>query len=452
MRSKAFIICIIIFFSLSHDSSEEIRPSFSLSLSPDESPDEVLFPMAEHPNTHQEEPSLTHHAVSFCVETDNGTSVELKEKRDTKRLNIFGQEGENPGGSDGRLKRQRPLSDPSEEATRGREDEGLLFQLSEYETVRSGEIQLPPGGFVTRQETSCDVCSPKPVRHLDEEEGEVQLMVDSENMTEEGAGQKSDGEDEMHKREKSKEKRQMYATLPSKTVSPGEMKGFLLLGTNEISPSQRSLDWASTTSNGNKSSHCYSEGAESVQGKDNDPECRLNTPEVKHVEHPPGTENKEVSVEYHTSGPQDIPVALERGKHKVNQTPPVLDQTWTETAGKCHAAEALVQGELTESIPGDTTTADNPCRPTEAGADVMEVGSEMETASGAEAGREDKMETEQSNCSHVQLRNRQHEADYREAAELPGRDAEPGERETDRDESVMPPVDSQGEGASTGNG
>ncbi|KAG7241560.1 hypothetical protein INR49_025480, partial [Caranx melampygus] len=289
-------------------------------------------------------------------------------------------------------------------------------------------------------------CRTQETRLDEEEEEEVQLIVDSENMTEKGAGQMSDREDEMHNGARSKERRQRHVALPHKTGTPGEMKGYLLLGTNEISPSQRNLDWASTTRNENKSSHCYSEGAKSVQKEDNDPECRLNTPEVKHVEHPPGTENKEISVGYHTSCPKNIPAASERGNHKVSpcpaKTPPILDQTLMETAENGNTAEALVQCEATKLILGDTS-ADNLRRTTEAGADVMEVGFEVETESGTKAGSEDKMKTEQPNCSHVQLRNRQRETDYRGAVELPRRDAEPGEREMDRDESVMPPVDSQ---------
>lgn len=436
------------FLSLSHSSSEEIRPSFTLSLSPDENPDEVLFPMVEHPNTHQEEPGSTCHAVSSCfeinVQTEDRASVELKEKRDTKRLNVLRHERGDSGGSDSRLKWQRPLSDPGGEATRGGGvDEGLLFQLSEYETIKSGEIHFPPSGFVMRQETRLD--------EEEEEEEEVQLMVGSESMTEKGAGQMSDREDEMHIGGKSKERRQRYAALPNKTGSPGEMKRFLLLGTNEISPSQRNLDRASTTRNGNKSSHCYSEGAKSVQREYNDPECSLNTPEVKHVEPPPGTENKETSVGYHTSCPKNTPVALESGNHKVSLCPaktlPVSDQTLMETAEKCRTAEALVPCEPTKLTPDDTA-ADNLHRTTEAGPDVTEVGFEVETESGTEAGGDEKMETEQPDCSHVQLRNAQCEADYREAVELPRRDAEPGEREVDRGEPVVPPEDSQGESRS----
>uniref|UniRef100_A0A3B4TUH8 DNA-directed DNA polymerase n=2 Tax=Seriola dumerili TaxID=41447 RepID=A0A3B4TUH8_SERDU len=432
------------------NSTEEIRPSFILSLSPDEeSPDEVYFPTVEHPNTHKDKPGLTCHPVSSClkisVETDKGTSVELKEKKDTKGWNILRNDLEDPGASDSRQKWKQPLSDPTEEAPKG-EDEGILYQQSESETIRTGKIHLPPSGFATRQETSCDAHSPKWMRHLDEEE-EVELIVDSENMTKAGAGQVSDREYEIHSGAngvKYKDTGQRDETLPNKSGPLSEMEGFLLLESNEITSLPRNLDLASTASNGDKSLHCYSEGAKSGQKKDNKPQYRLKTPEVKDVEHPSGSENKKISVGYHTSSPKNISVSLERGNHKVSpcqaETPPVLGQTVTERAEKHHTEGALVQCESSKLILGRTT---------EERVDVIEVGFEVETESRTKTGTEDEMETEQPHCSDVQQRNWQCETDYAEVKEVPRRDTEPGKGAIDRDESVMPPVDSQNESTST---
>ncbi|XP_071315801.1 uncharacterized protein [Trachinotus anak] len=434
------------------DSTEEIRPSFILSLSPDEeSPDEVLFPTVEHPDTHKEESGLTCHPVSSClkisVETDNATSVELRKKTDTKSWNILRNEPEDAGASDSQLKWKQPLSDPTEEATRGGEDGGILFQQSGYESLKSGKIHLPPIGFVTRQETSCDAHSHKPMRLLDVVQ-EVELTVDSENMTETGAEQMSDREHEMHNGANGvqyKEIGQRDATLPNKTGSPREMEGFQLLGINVITCSPRNLDLASITKKVDKSFSCYCEGAKSGQRENNDPRDRLKTPEAKDVEHPPGTENKEISVGYHTNL-KTISVPLEKGNHKVSpchaETPQVLGQTVMETAEKHHTG-ALVQCEPTKLILGDTT-AYNLCRSTEARVDVMEVGFEVKRENSTKAGTEDKMETEQPLCSDVQLRNRHCETDYREVTELPGTHTEP-----DRNQLVMPPVDSQDETTST---
>ncbi|XP_018560666.1 DNA polymerase nu isoform X2 [Lates calcarifer] len=421
------------------NSTDKIRPSFILRLSPDdESPDEILFRTVEHPKAHKKEPGFACHPVSSCrkisVETDNGTIGAVKEKKVTKSWNILRNELEDAVASDSQLKWKRPQSDPAEEAISG-EDGGVLHQQSESETIKTGRIHLPPSGFVTSQETRCDAQSLKPMRHLDVEE---ELIMDSENMTRAGTEQMSDRDNAMHSGAngvKYEETGQMDATSETH------------LG--------RDLDLACTSNMDKQSFHCYSEGSKSKQKEDNDPEYRLNTPGVKDVEQPPGIENKEIAVGYHSSSPENISVALERGNNKVNpcQAENLQVMGQTETAEEHHTEEALVQVqcEPTTLVLGENT-ANNLDRPT-VERDVIEGGSEMETEIGRNAGirtgTEDEMETEEPHCSDVQLRDEQCEIDYREAKELPRGDTEPKERGIERDESVMPPVNSEDESTPT---
>ncbi|XP_034425316.1 DNA polymerase nu isoform X3 [Hippoglossus hippoglossus] len=392
------------------NNTEEIRPSFILSLSPDDrSPDEVLFPTVENPDTHKEEPVLVYQPVSTChstsYDTDNSTSGPLK---DAKGWNILRNEPEDAVASDTRLKGKQLLSDPTEEATSGGEDGRILYLQSEAETIKTGRTLLPPSHCVTRQETCCYSNSPKLMRHGDVQEDMEQTL----DVSEAASGKMPDGEHEIHKGAngvKNKETGQVDATLQNKTGSPDEMKG-RLLGTNEITSLGRNL--ASTASNMDKSFLCYPEVAKSGQKEDNDAVYKLNTLEVKNVEHPPVIESKEIPVGCYTGRP-------ERATHTVNPE------------------GALVQCEPNTLIQCDAT-ADDLDRATERRVDeVMKSGFEVETErrtnSGIHTGTEDEMETEQS-FSDVQIK---FETGRREERELQRRDTKPEEKGTDRDESVM---------------
>ncbi|XP_069375239.1 uncharacterized protein [Paralichthys olivaceus] len=389
------------------NNTEEIRPSFIHSLSPDDrSPYEVLFPTVENPDTHKEEPVLTYHSVSSChitsYDTDNSTSGPLK---DTKSWNILINPNQLEGAvaSDTRPKGKLLLSDSTEEATSGGEDEGILYLQSEAQTIKTGRTLLPPSGYVTRQEASCYSNSPKLMRPVAVEE-DMEQTVDV-----------SDDEHEIHNGAngvKNKEKGQVDATLQNKTGSPSEIKG-LLMGTNEITSVGRNMD---------QSFLCCSEIAKSGQKEDNDTVYKLN--KVKNVEHPPVIESKEIPVGCYTA-------STERGTHTVN--PEV----------------APVQSEPNIIIQCDAT-ADDLDRATEERVDeAMKSGSEVQTESransGIQTGTEYEMETEQSH-SDVQIR---FETDCREAKESQRRDTKPEEKGTERDESVMLQEDREDESTAT---
>ncbi|XP_078132745.1 DNA polymerase nu [Sander vitreus] len=179
----------------------------------------------------------------------------------------------------------------------------------------------------------------------------------------------------------------------------------------------------------------------------------VNTHEIK-VERSSSIEDKEMLVGCLLGTPKKILASSERGDHKWGhwqaESPQVVSQTVTETAEKDNTENPLVQCEATKLFLGDTT-ADNLERTTEEGIDVMEVGLEVqrESSAGIDSSTEDKIETEQQHCSDVQIRESQCETDYREVNELPGGDNEPGERGKDRNEYVMPPVDSENGSTST---
>ncbi|XP_035473384.2 DNA polymerase nu isoform X3 [Scophthalmus maximus] len=153
--------------------------------------------------------------------------------------------------------------------------------------------------------------------------------------------------------------------------------------------------------------------------EDNDPAYIRNTPEVKDGERPLGIRNKEMPAGCYSSSPENIPVSLQRGTHRVS--PRQADNS-----------PVSCQGEPEVEVRGTTVGR----------VDVTKSGFEVETQSGTKAGlravTEDETETEQTRFSDTQLRNRPFETDDGEEKELPRRDTEPGERGGDRKESVTP--------------
>ncbi|XP_042258347.1 DNA polymerase nu isoform X3 [Thunnus maccoyii] len=412
------------------NSTEEIRPCFILNLSPgDEGPDEVLFPTMEHSNTHKKEPALAYRPVSSChkisVETDSDTSGAQREMKSTESWSVSRNEREETVASGSQSRWKQPISNPSEEATSG-EDEDILYQQSESGTIKTGRVHLPPSVHVTRQGTGCDTHALKPMRQLDGEEG-VEQMVDSETITGAGAGHMLDIQHEMQGGVNEvawNEIGHKDAVLPNEKESANEM------GTNDNSSLKRNLYLVSTTNKMEKSFD--TEGAKQEQKEENDFEYGVNTPEIKDVER--GSENKEITVGYHTDSPAKISISVEMRDHKMNPCQPdntqILGHTVTET-GEKHLTKAaiLLHCEAKKEVTGDST-ADNLKRATEESIDGMEIGSEVET--------------EQQHCSDVHLRDRQRETDYRGVSELFGKCVEAGESE-----SVMTIVDSEDESTCT---
>ncbi|XP_032399977.1 DNA polymerase nu isoform X2 [Etheostoma spectabile] len=378
-------------------STEEIRPHFTLNLSPDKKDhDIVLFSPTNYPDTHKAEPALACHKVSSFLkiseETENETSGAQKENRNAESL-------------DSLAKWKLHQFNPTKEVISGEEDGGILYHQSE--------------------------------------EG-VQQIVDSKNMWV-GAAEISDQGHEMHDGATDQEARHWDAPLPHEKGSANEIQEFQFLGTNENTSLERNLNLV-FTSKKDKSFHCYSEVAKSGQKEHNDFDYIVNTHEIK-VEHSPSIEDKEISVGGLPGTPKKILTSSEKGEHKWGhcqaESPQDVSQTATET----------VEKDMTENRPlflGDNT-ADNRERTKEEGIEVMEVDLEVQKESSAvvDSSIEDKIETEQHHCSDVQIRQSQCETDYRGVNELPGGDIEPGEKGGDRNEYVMPPVDSENASTST---
>ncbi|XP_059211206.1 DNA polymerase nu [Centropristis striata] len=374
-------------------SIEETRPPFNHNLPPDkDDTDEVL-----QPNTHEAEPAVAYQQVSHCLKisegTDNDTSVAQEEKPES--WNIPRKKLDHTVALDNQGKWGLAPSNPTEEIISGRGDGGIQQHLSE--------------------------------------EG-LQHVVLSENVTQADTAQMSGKGDEMQDGVTCKETRHQDATMPNEKGSSNEMEGLLLFfSTNENASSERNMD---------KSLHSYSEDSKSGQKEEHEP--RVNTPEIKEVEHPAGLEDKEMSAGCQTGGSKELRAPLERGEHKVSscQAGNTRDtrETVSETAEKKPTEYPLMQCEPTESILSDTS-ADNLERTTGGRIDVMEVGVEVQRKS-SEGLDESEMETEQQLCSGVQIRERHCETECRDVSELPRGDTEPGEREGGPNESV-PPVDSQ---------
>ncbi|XP_034757074.1 DNA polymerase nu isoform X2 [Etheostoma cragini] len=391
-------------------STEEIRPHFILNLSPDKKDhDMALFPPTNYPDTHKAQPALACHQVSsglkISEETDNDTSGAQKKNRNAESWHIPRKKLDQSVGLDSLAKWKQPLFNPTKEVISGEEDGGILYNQSE--------------------------------------EG-VQQIVDSENR---GAANEeiSDQGHEMQDAATGQETRHWDAPLPHEKGSASEMQGFQFLGTNENPSLERNLNLV-YTSKMDKSFHCYSEVTKSWQKEHNDFDCIVNTHEIK-IEHSPSIDDKEISVGCLPCTPKKILTSSERGDHKwvhcQAESPQDVSQTVTETAEK----------DKTENPPsflGDTT-ADNLERTKEEGIEVMEVGLEVQKESSAvvDSSIEVEIETEQHHCSDVQIRESQCETDYRGVNELPGGDIEPGEKGGDRNEYVMPPVDSENASTST---
>lgn len=339
-----------------------------------------MFPTTEHPNIHKAERTLACHRISYCLKISEETD------NDTSAAQKENKDTESHVPR--KTLDHTAALDPTEE-----EDRGMFYHQSEE-------------------------------------------IVDSENISQ---AQMSDRGHEMQDGVMCKETRHQDAPLPNEKAS--EMKGFLLLGTNENASLERSLNLV-FTSNMDKSVHCYSEDAKSGQKEDNDLEYSVITPEIKEVEHP------EISVGCCAGSPRKISICLEMGGHRVSNCQAENTQDKSQTVTEA-AENPLMQCEPTKLVLGDTT-ADNPERTTEEGIEVMEVSLDVqrESSAGIDTSIEDKMETELQHCCDVQRRDC--ETDNKEVSELPGGDTEPRERGEDRNECVVPPVDSENGSTPTG--
>lgn len=426
--------------SLSCSSTEEIRPCFILSLSPeDEGPDKVLFPTMEHPNTHKKEPALACQPLSSCpkisVETDSGAPGAQKEMKSTESWSRSRNEREETVASGSHSKWKQHISNPYEEAARGGEDE--LYQQSESGTIKTRRVRLPPSVHVTGQGIGSDTRTVKPMRWLDGEEG-MKQMVDSESIAGAGARHMWDIKRGMQGGVNEvawKEKGNKDAILPNEKESANGK------GNNDNSSLERNLYLVSTTNNTDKSfdTDCAKPG----QKEENDFENGVNTPEIKDVER--GSENKEVTVGDHTDSPAKILLSVEIKDHKMSpcqaENTQILGHTVTKTGEKHSTKTApLLHCESNKLVLRDST-ADNLKRAPEESIDEMEIGLEVETESAG-----DKMETEQDQCLDASLNDRQCGPDYREVSES----FEPRESGKVGDESVLTAVDSKGQSISTG--
>nr|XP_020480267.1 DNA polymerase nu isoform X2 [Monopterus albus] len=314
------------------------------------------------------------------------------------------------------------------------EDGDVLYQQSKSDTTKIGKIHLSPRGFVTRQDIGCDAYLSKPMRNLDGEE-ELELMVNSESMTEAGAGQMSDIKQEMEDEVNTGTLEERDVILPTKTRLTSEMEGVLLLETNL----ENNL-YLVSTSNMDKSTDCNTWG-EKLSEKE------VDEYNISAYEHPSGSEIK-VSVDCDAGSPAKVSPSVITEDHKVSpcqaETPQVLGWPATETEKDLTETPRVHCGP-NKLVLGDTT-ADDPERTTEEKADVMEVGLKVEkfnrTKTCTDSDTEE--ETDQPQCSDVQLKGRL----YIEVKELAGGDTEPGGSEKDN-ESVMTHVDSETESTLT---
>ncbi|XP_036966989.1 uncharacterized protein LOC119026649 isoform X5 [Acanthopagrus latus] len=401
------------------DSTEEIRPSFSHTLSPDDRVlDEVLLPTAVHPSTDEEEPSFARHPVSFCLkiskETDSSTSGEREEKKVADIWNIRRNEPEDSEGSDRQAKWKLPLSDPTEQAAHAGEGRGKLYQQLESEKSRTGELHRLCSCSVTSHETCCDALSNKLVKNI------VEVKMDLENMTGASAGQLVNTD---HEIQDVLNQVMWDATLLKEKGLANEMGRVQLLETKKNTGLEQISNLLST-SDMDKIFDCDTKGEKLVEKEENYFEYRLHTPED---EHPPGSESTEISVGFHTVSPK-----------KISRDDKVSHCQAKDTQDMKHHTESSLMQPETKLVQGDNTS-DNLESTAEDRVGVLEVGVEVEAEADAGASVEDKIETGPHFCSDLQLRETQCEADDREASELHGRETVSGESGMDRDESERPP-------------
>ncbi|XP_069026033.1 DNA polymerase nu [Embiotoca jacksoni] len=257
------------------NSSEETRPSFILDVFSDrQCPDEMLFPATDRPDSHEEGPAVAPQRPSscleICAETDNNTSAAQREKTTTESWSIGGDETVASGG---RLKWKQPLSDPTEEATSGEEDGGILYQQSESQAAITGRVHLPPSGFVTRQKRGCDAHSPRLMRNEVEEE-----ELDSEHVTEACTAQKyCDTNAEEPEEEEEKEFRVNASEMKEVEQPPGDENKVISWGRHSAETLQVQSEPNQLVPGGNGADHPErSEGGMEVR-LDGDTESRTKT-------------------------------------------------------------------------------------------------------------------------------------------------------------------------------
>lgn len=359
-------------------------------------------------------------------EIDNNTSGTQKEMEVTENWDISRNEIEDNVGSDS-LANWKLVSTPAEEATSGGEDGGTRNQQREPETIETGGIHLLLSGSVTTQESSCGAHSPKLTNLFGEEE--VEQMVDSESLTEAITGPMSNKEHGMQdglNGVKWKERGNREATVLNGKGSANDMSGIRLLGTNRNTSLERNLNFL-PTSIMDKIFDCDTEGEKLVEKEENDFVYRVNTPEIKEDEYQPCSIDVEISMECHAGSPTKSSLSSKRGDHE---------------GSRCHAENTQDMEHHAENplMQPETKTAANLERTRTQRINAVEVRLE-ETEGSPKAGidtcTEDKMDPQPHLCSNVQLTEKQWETDHKEVCESPVR-----ESGRDRDESVMPPVDS----------
>lgn len=254
----------------------------------DELPDGVLFPTTEHTNTHEDVPFPASHPVSTCPKISDETDDKLVAQKEkvTKSWNTSRNEVECNLGSNCQAKWKLIVSNPAEEVTNGGVAQGIPYQQTESETIKAGGMNPLLSGSVTRLETGCDAHSPKQINLL---EG-VELIVDSESMSETGKGQMSNKEGEKQDGHNVQWKGIVHreATKLIGKGSANKMRGIQLLGTKRNITSEKNLNLLLTSIMDQKFGR-DTEREELVEKEENDFVYGVNTSETKQVKHTPGS-------------------------------------------------------------------------------------------------------------------------------------------------------------------
>ncbi|XP_047433521.1 DNA polymerase nu [Mugil cephalus] len=398
------------------NTTEEMQPSSIHCISPDEEcPDKMLFTTTERPKSHEEEPAVTRHPAASCFkicegpDNDKNGSVPTNTHEDT-----------------------HTVRSPTDESTSGLKDGDRLHHQSPSTTVKTRRIRLPTCAIVTRQGRGSH--SPRLMRNLAEED--VGQVVDSEEMSEEGAAQASnlklemqDGGNEMIR----KEKGCGDVTLHNEKESDSDMKEMCFLGITKDSVLESNLN---LSANANKTIYCGSKGEKHEDEEENDIRS-----EVTEVELPPGTKNKVTAVGYPTGSSENIPISLELS-HCLDKN---LDKNLEDvgqsvTVEMDHTQGPPLQSELLNLDLGDNTAHDQERRNT------MEVRLEAETQSqtkeSTDTSTDVQMERGQANCPNIQPIKTQCETNSK-VPELPATHTEAGEREAEGKVLEVPLVDAE---------
>lgn len=354
-----------------------MRPFFARSSSPDDKlPDEALFPATEHPDTHKDGIALACHPVTSNLKISEETGN-----------NISGAQGEKEVSGSWNISSNDPEDDVSSDTLAAKWK--LIVSTSAKEATNGGEgIHQLPSGSVTRRESSCDAQSPK-LKHLFGQEG-VELRVDSEKRSEAVTGHISSSEHKMH------------------DGPVNAMCGIWLSGTSGNTLENLNL----LPTNVSKIFDCNSERLDLAEKEGKNFVYRLNQPEIKEADHPPGSPTKRS-------------LSLKREDLKESQAGNSQDIQY-------HAESTPMQP-VTRAA--DNLDRNMKQRKTVVAVRREETESRTKTSIGRSTG--DKMNAESHLCSNIQP------AETDKVYESPVRGTELKESGGSRDEPLMPTADNE---------